>query len=514
MSDIPDITDITNEPDHPEEPDIFPEEEEERRERRPVTARGVAVVGVRVVAGAIGIGVAAAALAASALMPLPTISATPASQLVTPVPTAQQLVCSGSILRLADDAGQGATQASAIGGPTVRYDSSSGAVDSTPLEQSDAATGGTAQAPAVISTPPNAADPTEQILLSGAQVQSVSEGDFVGLAAADCGVVTADAWLVGGSTTVGRTTLLTLSNPTEVPATVNLELFGENGAITAPGTSGIVVPASGQRVLSLAGFAPDVESPVVHVTSTGGQIVAELQQSIVRGLQPGGVDIIGATVAPSTDNVMPGLTVANAVGVEELQGGGLGFEDLRTVLRLFAPGTGTVNATISVIPEDGVGTGTSFLFEVDAGRVTELPIPELEDGSYTVRVQSDAPLVAASRVSSAQGAATDFAWVSSASTLSERAQVTVAPGPAPVMHLANAGSAPVTVSLAASTGSDLTVDVAAGATATLPVVAGTTYELTGFDALHVGVTLVDQGMIARYAAHPPGVGSSPVVVYP
>lgn len=495
--------------------DIFPEQETDAdAPKRVITARGVAVVGVRVVAGAIGIAVAGAVVAASALLPIPTVRSEPASQLVTPVPTAQQLVCSGSILRLADDSGAGATQASPIGAPAVRYDSSSGAVDSTPLDQSDAGTGGTGQAPTVISTPPNQADPAEQILLSGAQAESLDEGDFVGLAAADCGVVSGDTWLAGGSTVVGRTTLLTLSNPTEVAATVNLELFGENGAITAPGTSGIVVPASGQRVLSLAGFAPDVLSPVVHVTSTGGQIVAELQQSIVRGLQPGGLDIVAPTSGPSLDNVIPGLLIVNGAGVQELQGGGTGFEDVRTVLRLFAPGAGTVQTTISVVPEDGTGTGTSFAFEIDAGRVTEIPIPELADGSYTVRVQSEQPLVAAARVTTVASGASDFAWLSSAAELAARAQVTVATGPSPKLHLANASTAAVTVTLAASTGDDLTVEIAAGATANLAVVAGTTYELGGFDTLYAAVTFVGGGGIARYSAHPPGVGSTPVVVYP
>lgn len=497
----------------PEGPPFFPEEHAEVREKRVVTARGVAAVGVRIVAGAIGIAVAVAAVAASALLPIPTVRSVPPGQLITPIPTAQQLVCSGAILRLADESGAGATQASPIGSPAVQYESSAGAATSTALEQSDAGTGGTAQAPSVISTPPNSDDPTAQILLSGAQVQTANDGDFVGMTAADCGVVSGDIWLVGGATTVGRTTLLVLSNPTEVAATVNLELFGESGSITAPGTSGIVVPASGQRVLSLAGFAPEVKSPVVHVMSNGGQVVAELQQSIVRGLQPGGIDIVSQTVSPSGENVMPGLLIANGAGVDALQGG-LGFEDLRTVLRLFAPGTGTVKATISVVPEDSVGTGTSFAFDVDAGRVSEIPIPELADGSYTVRVQSDQPMVAATRVSSADKAVTDFAWLASAAQLDTRAQVTIALGPSPRMHLANAGDAPVTVTLAASVGEDLTVDIAAGATASLAVVGGTSYELGGFEKLFASVTLVEKGMIAGYAAHPPGVGSSPVRVYP
>ena len=40
--------------------------------------------------------------------------------------------------------------------------------------------------------------------------------------------------------------------------------------------SGIVVKAGAQRVIPLAGFAPDVAAPVVHVTASGGQVVAFL----------------------------------------------------------------------------------------------------------------------------------------------------------------------------------------------------------------------------------------------
>lgn len=494
---------------------FFPDDEEDvRTPRQPVTFRGVAIVGARVVTGAIGIGVAAVAIAASTLVPLPSITAVAPSVLVTPVPTAQQLVCSGSVLRLADDSGQGATEASALGIPRLDAASSSGSVDRAPLERSDADSGGTPAAPVVVSTPPNPADPTERILLSGAQEQGVDAGDFVGLAASACLAPNAESWLVGGATTVGRTTLLTLSNPTEVPATVDLELVGESGPISAPGTRGIIVPPSGQRVLSLAGFAPEIASPVVRVTSTGGQVVAELQQSIVRGLVPGGVDIVGASVVPSTDLVIPGLVVSGAADIETNLGIGPGFEDLQTVLRVYVPGEQSAEATIRVIPEDGVGTGTSFAFTFDAGRVADVPIPDLADGSYTVRVESDVPLVAAGRVSAAAGERTDFAWLASSPALSDVAPVTIANGPDPVLHLANPGEESVTVTIDGVGAEDLEVEVAAGAAVSLPVEPGASYVLSGFTRLHAAVTVGADGMTARYAVAPPGVGSSPVLVYP
>ncbi len=282
-----------------------------------------------------------------------------------------------------------------------------------------------------------------------------------------------------------------------------------------------MVPASGQRVLSLAGFAPDEVAPVVHVTSTGGQVTAELQQSTVRGLQPGGIDIVGVTGSPSLDNVIPGLRVDDIVAVQELLVGGSAFDDLEAVLRLFAPGSGTVSTTISVIPEDGSGVGSSFVFDIDAGRVVDVPIGDLENGAYTVRVVSEVPAVAAVRVSNAASAdpatetaaLTDFAWLTAAPELSGAAQVTVAPGPNPMLHLANLSSAAATVSVVGSNGDTIGVDVPAGASASLAAEEGVTYTLSGFEALYAAVTLAGDGMIARYAVQPAGAGSLPIRVY-
>ncbi|MCU1411454.1 MAG: hypothetical protein JWR04_2161 [Rhodoglobus sp.] len=493
----------------------FPEQDEPESEaRRTVTAKGVVVAGARTVAGLVGIGVAAVTIAAAVLLPLPTIGSTPESMTVTPVPTAQQLVCAGSVLRLADDSGEGATTVSALGRPDLDAAASEGEVSTTEVEVSDAATGGTSSAPVVVSTPPSDGA-TESALVSGAQAELVNEGDFVGLAAADCAVANGDSWLAGGSTEVGRTTLLSLTNPSEVAATVNLELFGENGPIIAPGTSGIIVPPNGQRVLSLAGFQPDVVSPVVHVKSTGGQVSATLQQATVRTLVPGGLDIISSVSELAASTVIPGVLVTDLDAVQALRkGGDPQFDDVETMVRVFAPGEGTVSLTVTVTPENGAETGTSFQVDVDAGRVTDVPIQQLATGSYTIGITSTAPVVASARVTSAVGQATDFAWFTGASRLSGAAQVTAAPGPSPVLHLANPTTSDAEVVVAAAGGASRTVTVPAGASGLLALEAGTTYSLSGFEALYASVSLAAGGMIAGYSVRPPGVGSAPILIYP
>ena len=507
----------------PLDPFDEPDDDIAETPKEAITARGVAIVSGRIVIGLVGIGVAIVTVVGSSLVPLPGIRLTPPSTVITPVPTAQQLVCPGAVVRLSDASGKGATTASAIGEPASAFSSSTGSVNSTPLAVSDANSGGTAAAPAVISTPPNQSNPTEQLLLSGAQAQTVGDPDYVGLAAADCAVATGDVWLSGGSTSVGRTTLLTLSNPTQVAATVDIALFGENGPITAPGTSGIIVAPDGQRVLSLAGFQPNIASPIVHVTSTGGQVVAVLQESIVRGLVAGGVDIAGATAGLSLTNVIPGLTVGDPAGLQRLAGGGVDYQDLSTVLRLFAPGSGTVQTTINFIPEDGKTTGASFTYSVDAGRVTEVPVGDLAPGNYTVTIVSPVPMIASVRVSAAAPKAipgpdgattpTDFAWLSSANELHTHAQLTVAPGPSPVLHLANTTSAATTVQLTLVGGATSQLVIPAGAAVLAPVRAGETYQLSGFDSLFAAVTLSSNGFIAHYTIHPPGTASAPVRVF-
>jgi hypothetical protein len=497
---------------------LFPDDEPEPVVKRQVTVRGIAIVGARVVTGVVGIGVAAVTIGAAALLPLPTVQSQPTGIVVSPVPTAQQLVCAGAVLRLSDDTGQGATIPSPVGvGPLVDYDASAGEVDAVPLGQSDAGTGGTRDAPLLVSSPPG--DPDSHVLISGGQSEEVEVGDYAGLAASGCAPATAESWFPAGATTVGRTTLLTLSNPTEVPATVDIEIFDDSGPVPAPGTSGVIVPPNGQRVLSVAGFAPDLESPVIHITSTGGQVVANLQQSVVRGLDAGGLDIIAPSAALATEIVIPGLVISNLAGVQQLIARGPDYADIAPILRLFAPGEGDVQATFAVLAEDGATVGTPLSFDFQAGQVTDVPLDGFEaplgEGNYTISVTTSLPAVAAARAATAAAptgdavAANDFAWFASAPLLTSQAQVTVADGPSPLLHLHNAGAAPASVTVG-----DETVQLPAGASAVLPVEGGTTLILGGFESLAAAVTFGSPTGLAGYPALPPGAVSTPVTVYP
>ncbi|GMA94206.1 hypothetical protein GCM10025881_10300 [Pseudolysinimonas kribbensis] len=393
------------------------------------------------------------------------------------------------------------------------------------LGRSDADTGGTASAPARLEIAGGGG------LLAGAQSQSASTDDISGFAAAACVEPTGSSWLVGGATTTGRTTLLTLANPTAVDATVALELYGEKGPVTAPGLSGITVAAGSQRVLSLAGFAPDLASPVVHVTARGGRVVASLQQSTVRGLDPGGVDLIGAAADPARQLRIPGVRVLGADAVAQALGRE-DWSDAIPTIRVANPGRAAAKVQVSLQPESSDGTGTSFDLDVAAGHVREVGLDSgvdvdtgalaIPDGEYTVVVTSDQPVVAAARISTAGKApaagvdaapASDFAWDAAAPVLRGPTLVSIAPGDDP--RIAFAGATGGTVTLHGIGGAaDIRITVPAGGQASAAVTAGASYDIEGADGMTASVGYAGAAALSGFTIAPARPVSGPLTIHP
>lgn len=481
--------------------------------------RALARTGGRSVLGLSGMGIAAAAIAAATLLPLPQWGVGPASMVVDPVAAAQERICAGPVFQLGDDTGQDATTAISLGHVAVERAATAG----TPSLENMEATENPSNAPPELLTlaPPEAG--VRPGLLAGSQSQSVNTPDVAGFAASECVKPAMEGWLVGGSTVTGRTTLISLSNPSKVSSTVKLTIYTETGLEDAVGTDGIVVPPGGRRVLSLAAFAPDVSSPIVHVESTGGQIAAALQQSIVRTLTPGGVDVTTATTSPSTLTIIPGIVTAGQEAVAAASALA-GYDDVGGVLRVLVPGTGRTAITVTTIPEDGKGPSHTSNLSVEGGIVTDFPLGEFSDGTWTLTVASERPAVAAVRTStvtletaSDSGAlavaATDFAWFVGAPELATQTLVSVAPGPGPMLHMVNAGTQSADVVIDADVGAGTTVTVAAGGVLAVPVAGGVSYHLTGFDSLRLAVSYHNEGALAGFVVSPPDRSAQPVTVF-
>ncbi len=490
------------------------------------------------IAGLVGAAVAAVVVVAACFLPLPGYTAVTSPLEVTPAPAEQYRVCPGPLLQVLPQA-TGATAYFAAGTPTFVSDVKNGTSATRDLDATDVTASGSPTKPRVLSVPP-APEADSQPLISGVQSQNIASEDLSGLAVSDCTDVSSDAWLVGGATDVGRTTLILLSNPTEVAANVSLEIFGENGAVTAPNATGILVEPGQQRVLSLAAYAPDVTSPVVHVMSSGGQIQAALQQSTMRALIPGGVDVITASAAPSTTQIMTGVALTGLVAPTGVGGGGgadIGVvsSDVESTLRVAVPGDQDSDIVMTVIGVSGVPV--ELHTTVPAHHTLQMPFTGVVDGTYTVVVTGTMPVVAGVRsVQAASGATAtavttpgtppvaatasttilggDFAWHTSALALTGETLLPVAPGPTPTLSLYNPTQVPVTVTLTNPGAPDVSVLVPAGKMTTTAVVSGSRYTLGGAATLHAALTYAGPGVGASVAINPTNQRGSAIAVIP
>jgi hypothetical protein len=498
-------------------------------EVRPGRGRRAALIGLRVVAGSVAVVAAAATVAAVGLIPFPAIGAPPPAVEITPVPADELRACAGATLRLGDETGANAGDAVPIGIPAVRAEAVNAPLERSSLPSSDAGNGGSSSAPQVLRIAP--ADGAE---LAGAQTQQVAVPSFSGFSAAACAEPSGSIWLVGGATTVGRTSILTLSNPTEVTARVSLTIYGEDGEVEAPGMKGIDVPAGAQRILSLAGFAPGLVSPVVHVEARGGQVVAYLQQSIVRGLDATGVDLVDAAPGPATDLSFPGVRVFDSLGINRalsLED----WEDAAPVVRVLNPGDEPIEVTVSVTPLDAEAGGTSFPLQAEPGVVTEVGLDSgievdsgvaLADGLYTVTMSAEQPFVGGVRISAAgdigevetegivPAPPSDLAWHAAAPVLDRDPLIVVPPGPAPVLTVLNATSSDIEATLTALGGEDVALTIPAGGSASAPLTAGTTYRLAGASGLAAAVSYAADDELAAFPVTVSRPVSGPITIRP
>lgn len=303
---------------------------------------------------------------------------------------------------------------------------------------------------------------------------TATDGDLAGLAIANCQVPSNDFWLVGASTTVGATAVLKLHNPSVSPATVNLELHGSQGVIDAPGGRGILIAPGGSESIVLAGLAANDENIAIRVRSDGGRVSGFVQQSVLRGLTPGGVDLLQASAPSASTQAVPGIQiqaadVTNEIFAQEgyanaapsLQVAVPGGTDAVLDVRIFGP-----NGEVE-LPGEGVVTAV-------AGAVTAIPLDSLPEGNYAAIVSSDVLISASARVTqgTAPDEALDLALVPSATRLGSQ-HVSVLPTGAQTAFVFSAPTGRAEVRITPVTGDGVlgeerVFDVAGGTTVTVP----------------------------------------------
>lgn len=259
-----------------------------------------------------------------------------------------------------------------------------------------------------------AGDGTAMDAIIGAQVERVVDGDIAGWTALTCSAPAAEQWLVGGSTALGSSARLVLTNPSAAPSEVTVTLYGPLGKIDD--TFVVPVAASSQVDRLIESVAASQSSLVVHVAATGPGVSAALQDSRLDGFQPAGTSWVGPSAA-GEKLFIPGV--------------GLDGHDATVTLRLMAPDGAHVDAKL--VSQRGVepwSTGNGITLE--PGVVTDLAVPVSALGA--IEITSDAPVFAAARTVMTRVAdeglegdvAADATWVP-AVAISPDMQVAVVP---------------------------------------------------------------------------------------
>lgn len=304
---------------------------------------------------------------------------------------------------------------------------------------------------------------------------SAKDGDLRGLAAANCQRPANDLWLLGANTTIGQTALLNIYNPSSTPATVDLELFGADGPIDAAGSRGILVPPGQSESVVLGGLAPDRGQLAVHVHSTGGSVTANIQQSALRDLVPGGVEYLSPGSGPSTRQVVTGVRIQGEETAAEISGQA-GYASASPVLQLAVPGTAEAVVKVQVFGPDGEEPlAEGKVLTVPGETMREIPLSGLPKGTYTVVAISDVSVAATARLSKGikTGEPVDMGFSGSVDRMGSRHVIPVASGvDAKLVFGAPFRDAEVElipINADGEPGESRTVNIAAGTTEQLPV---------------------------------------------
>ncbi|MFD1214686.1 DUF5719 family protein, partial [Arthrobacter sp. GCM10027362] len=331
-------------------------------------------------------------------------------------------------------------------------------------------TGQKLTAPTVLSVEPIGG---RQALAGGTMTYRAGDGDLRGLAAANCTAPANDFWLLGAETGVGATAVLNLHNPTQTPSTVDLELVGSKGRIQASGSRGLLLAPGESRSIVLGGLAAKQDSLAVHVTTSGGPVAGTIQQSILRGLTPGGVELLARSADAGLQQVVTGVQV-QAAGLSRSVRGQRGYESAAPALEVVVPGSEDAGLQVRVFGPDGeVRLPGGGAITAAAGSVTVVPLESLPAGTYSVQVTSDVSVVAAARVSraTAKGEPVDFGWAPATSRLGSE-HLAIVPGEAGSRLVFGAPSGAAQVKLVpvgrdGRLGKERVVEVPAGTTVTV-----------------------------------------------
>lgn len=241
-------------------------------------------------------------------------------------------------------------------------------------------------------------------------------GPVAGLAVGACTAPERSQWFFGPEIAAGSSSLLTLGNPFDRSATVEVTSVDSEGDRGTTGTRSVVVPGQTTRSVNIAGLASAGSDLGVQVRSAGAPVTAQLQSSRASGLTGTGVEFLPGMTTPGTEHLMPGVPIPEGVpdsGEEDDEESTAPPE-----LWIHVPGEEGATVELQVYGEDGQQViETPGVFTVDGGEIDAVNLRGIEPGDSDIRVRTDVPAYVAVRSETEQG--TDFSWAPSAAALGE-----------------------------------------------------------------------------------------------
>ncbi|WP_282703075.1 DUF5719 family protein [Streptomyces sp. CC219B] len=237
----------------------------------------------------------------------------------------------------------------------------------------------------------------------------VTAGTGRGLQGVNCTAPDTEFWFPGASTAADRTDYVHLTNPDDSAAVVDIELYGEDGALETNIPDGITVRPHSTEPVLLSTLVDEKQTDVtVHVTVRSGRVGAAVQ-ALDDKL---GGDWIAAAADPASGLVLPGIPEdATAVRLIAFTPGGA---DADLKLQLASP-----TGLISPAGNETLHVKSGMTSAVDLGDITRG-----EAGSVVLTpTDRSVPVVAALRVVRGKGADQETAFIPATRPVGTRASV-------------------------------------------------------------------------------------------
>ncbi|MEI6811720.1 MAG: DUF5719 family protein [Actinomycetes bacterium] len=241
---------------------------------------------------------------------------------------------------------------------------------------------------------------SDPILIDGQQVtpviwQSVP-GSWAG--SAICSSPQGEQWFVGGAGDITSKGRLLLVNSGMSEAIVDVAVWSESGVQTGKVIS---FPANSFTQIKLDALAPGQSKLTLRVIPRAGRVSAYMVDERGRGLRSLGGDLVSPASATSKDFVIAGIPhqIIKATPTSH-------------ILRILAPGGVSANVHVDLISKDGTFAPVGLdQRSIAPGVVTEIVLaPEIAATAFSLRVQSDQPVVAAVFSPLSLSGPRDFMW--------------------------------------------------------------------------------------------------------